>query len=223
MVPATLAHAARQLSGREHARVGEARRGERPDDALVHGVGPHAPSALDAQAVRHVVGHRHRVEERRPLEHDPHAPAHGHQLLRGRAPDVKAVPDDLAAVDVQEPADELEQHALSAARGPEQREDLAAPHVEVEPAEHLLRAEALPHVAQFQCARARRLVPGGVTLVSMDVPRCSDHAPRRRRRWSRSGCVARTGTARPSARHPPDRQPRSYGTAFAAVPSRSRQ
>src|SRR6185437_11227623 len=96
-----------------------------------------ALEAGDPEGERQVLLHRHLRVEGIGLEH--HADAAILGLLPG---DILAADEDLAAVDIEQPCDRVEQGRLAAARWPEQDEELAIFRRDVELLQHLYGAEA---------------------------------------------------------------------------------
>ncbi len=95
----------------------------------------------DRQPERDVVTHRHVLEGRVVLEHEPDA-----ALLRGERRRVLAGEPDRARVGRLEPRDDAQQGGLAGARRAEQRGQGAAVDVERHVVERLKVAEALRHV-----------------------------------------------------------------------------
>ena len=120
-----LAHAAGQLRRIGAAETGETHEGERlvhaPNNFRAVGAGP-------AQAECDVVPHVEPGESGIFLEHDP-------DLVGDGAGNGAAFHLDGARRRRDQPGDDLEQRALAAARGPDHAEELAAPKLEIEPAE----------------------------------------------------------------------------------------
>ena len=88
-----------------------------------------------------------RREQRALLEQD--APAPLHRAARGGIGGIEIDAEHFdAAGDLRHEADDgARQHRLAGAGGPDEAEDLAAPHIEIEPVEHARRAELHGDVA----------------------------------------------------------------------------
>ena len=96
-----------------------------------------------AQRQRHVLAHRHRVEQRRALEQ--HAEPRG-ALRSGRPPRSPTISSPSTSIEPasgsHEPDDVLEQDALAGAARPEHHHGLAVADVEVDAVEHRLAARS---------------------------------------------------------------------------------
>ena len=114
----------RHLHEREEARDGRA------------DLGAGVPAGPKAEG--DVLGDAEMGEERVVLEHDADVAP-----VRRQAGDVAPVERHAAAVGREETGHDPEQRGLAAARGAEQRDELARPHGEVDAAQHGRRAEAL--------------------------------------------------------------------------------
>jgi hypothetical protein len=161
--------------------------GQRPP---LHGV-------VDAQ--RHVLQHRHRLEQREVLEH--HADAERTRRLRVGDPDGAAVPQDLALVGVEHAVDDLDQRALAGAVLAQQRVDLAGAHLQAHAVVGEHAGEALGDPAQLQAGRGGVVGCHGVAVPTAPArPSASSTSAavsaaitagrlsrRRRRRSGRSG------------------------------------
>ena len=100
-----------------------------------------------AQAEADIVAHAHMRVERVALEH------HGQAALGRRlVDDVDAVDQDGAAGRVLEPGDQPEQRGLSAAGRPDEDDERAVLHDEVDALDDLHRAEGLLDALQFDLA-----------------------------------------------------------------------
>src|SRR5262245_2470226 len=93
------------------------------------------------QRERHVLAHAHRVEQGARLENEPQAPAERRPLFLAQARLELAPKEDLPVIGLEEPRDDLEEHALSRSALPEDRDVVARPHDEVEAVEDDLGAE----------------------------------------------------------------------------------
>ncbi len=120
-------------------------------------LGPARPlrSLPGVEAVGDVVGHAHVLEQRVVLEHEAHGP-----LLHGQARGVVALEQDAAAIGEVETGDDAQERRLARARGAEQAEQLAGPHLEVEVVQHGGRVEGLRQALDPDRRGARRASAG---------------------------------------------------------------
>jgi hypothetical protein len=119
---------------------------------------------LDLEPERDVVAHRHVLEERVVLEHEPKSPLL-HLHVRGVGPS----DHDRAAVGDLEPRDHPEDGALAAAARAQQRDDLSVRGLEGDVVDDQALAEALREVARRN---------HGLDGSSPDIEHC----------WRDSGC-----------------------------------
>src|SRR5205823_3193699 len=87
-------------------------------------------------------------EQRVALEHRVHG-----ALVRRRRGHVSAIQQDLAGRGLLEPGDEAERRRLAAARGPQEREELAARDIDVDPVDGDDVVEPLYELQQSDVAR----------------------------------------------------------------------
>ena len=141
-----LTHPARQL-GRV-ALVGPRQVDER--QRFLHPLGDLVLRKIAApQPQRHVLGDRHRVEQRRELEYVADVPAQVVEALAVEIGDRPAVNDHLPGVRLQQPDDVLQGDALPRSRVPDEHQRLAVADGQRESAEDLFRPERLMDVAQL--------------------------------------------------------------------------
>ena len=128
---------------------GGARAGQQPADdrqALPHVHAAHGERQAD------IVGDRHVRVERVALEH------HGDVAVACRqAVDPAAADGDAAAVVAFEPGDDAQQGRLAAARGPQQRQELAVGDIEGDVAQDFDRAEVFCDFLEGNCGHVRGL------------------------------------------------------------------
>src|SRR5204863_1899798 len=92
---------------------------------------------------------RHRVEERRELEHHRHALAQRLELRLGESVDAPPVDQDLAFVGRDQPDQRLDRHRLAHARRADDEHHLARLDAQIHAAQHLLAGEGLAHAAEL--------------------------------------------------------------------------
>src|SRR5690606_29080863 len=105
------------------------------------------------QAEGDVLPDRQAVEQRAALEEHPELGVHALALARREMHDVLSVDLDRAAIGVNDAEDRLEEHRLAGAGAADDDERLAAPDIEIHPLQHLLAAEALVQIANFDFGR----------------------------------------------------------------------
>ena len=114
-----------------------------------------------AQAERHIVADRHRVEQRRILEHHAHVQADVLELALRHVADFLAIDPDFTFRRTDEANQEPQQRALSRARAADDRERLAVLDFEVHMPERPILIEALAHVYQSYHKNSASIVKTG--------------------------------------------------------------
>ncbi|MNK93904.1 hypothetical protein D3C87_1140880 [compost metagenome] len=128
-----------------------------------------------AQAEHDVLAHAQVRKQRVRLEHHAQVALGGVHIGHVRAIE----PDPPAARPVQA-GNQPQQRGLAAARGAEQRDELAARHVEVDAAEHVVLAEALLQVVESQVGHGCFVGVGVGVGVGESVSRYEASRPRAR-------------------------------------------
>jgi hypothetical protein len=136
------------LAPRELARIARAVAGElhHLEHLLDLALAVAARDPREPQAVGHVLRHRHVRPERVALEDHRHAPPLGRDHER-RGGEHAVADADLAAVGREEAGDQAQRGGLAAAGGPEERDQLARAHRQVEAGHRGHVAEALGEAA----------------------------------------------------------------------------
>src|SRR6266704_868817 len=143
--PHALAHPARQLRRKFLVRAGQVDERERFVDPVGDLVVRKVPSA---ESQGDVVEHRHRVEQRRELKHEPDFATQRRQRRALEQRHRAVVNDHLAVIRLQQPDHVLQGNALARPRVADDHHGFAVPHVEREPGEHLFPVERLVQVVE---------------------------------------------------------------------------
>ncbi len=129
-----LALAAGELARRAFQQRTQFQDGGRTLHALVDlGLG----QALDLQAIRHVLVHRHVRIQRIVLEHHGDVALLGFQVI-----DHALADDDLSAADLFQPGDHAQERGFAAARGPDHDDEFAIGDVGIDAMDHVDRLGA---------------------------------------------------------------------------------
>ena len=112
-----------------------------------------------AQRVRDVLVDRERVEQRGPLDHEPHTTPERQELLFAQRLDVLTEDFDLALIRLDEAGDVPEQHGLPGAAPSHDHERLALERFERQALEDFEAVEPLPDVVDLDDRRHRLTVP----------------------------------------------------------------